>query len=379
MKKKYGPLFWTPPDAGNADHSTYVRDKTFALSTLGGGNANNDGRYVNGPNAADAKETPGWGRSILEYIEQVGKKEKSERKPFCLFISLVNPHDVWVYPIGWDEAGYEFDAFADMGIDLPPNFHDTLKTKPSIQLKARDAINKIAPFKDPKEYVNYANFYAYLHTLVDQQIMTILDKLELYNLLDDTVIIRSSDHGELGMSHGMREKAYTAYEEEIHIPLIISNPKLFPAPKSTNAFYSHVDLIPTIADLMGIGIEGADFQGISQYPVILGKSDAVRESVLFTYDDVYLLPADTPSSHIRCIREGKWTYAVYFSLDGKDFEYELYDLEKDPGELVNLLYGEKTQVYIDRAALLHRKLTEQIKQEKALPKEVPWPEQPWST
>ena len=66
--------------------------------------------------------------------------------------------------------------------------------------------------------------------------MAILDALERFNLLDDTIIIRTADHGELALSHGMREKAYTAYEEVINVPFIVSNPKLFPNPASTNAF-----------------------------------------------------------------------------------------------------------------------------------------------
>ena len=54
--------------------------------------------------------------------------------------------------------------------------------------------------------------------------MTVLDTLEETGLIDKTIILRLADHGEGGLSHGMREKAYTAYEEMIHIPLIIHNP-----------------------------------------------------------------------------------------------------------------------------------------------------------
>jgi choline-sulfatase len=377
MKNTYGPKDWNPPDAGNADHSTYIRDKKFALSTLGGGYANNDSRYVRGMTPSDKKQENGWGESILDYLEKVGNEDKETRKPFCLFICLVNPHDVWVSPIGWDEAGYRLEDFEDMGIDLPDNFKDSLKTKPSIQLKARDAINKIAPFKNRKEELDYVNFYAYLHTLVDQEIDAIMDALEKHHLLDDTIIIRTADHGELGLSHGMREKAYTVYEEEIHIPLVISNPKIYPNPKSTDAFYSHLDLIPTISELIGFPYDESDFKGVSQKSVILGEADSVRDSVLFVYDDVYLLPKDTPGSHIRCLRYENWTYAVYFSIDGTGFEYELYDLEKDPGQLNNLLYGKEATQHHQLAGNLHKKLTEALQKENALPKGMYWPNQPF--
>jgi len=377
MKDTYGPLYWNPPDSGNADHSAYIADKKFALSTLGGGYANNDGRYVRGMTKGDNKQVEGWGESILDYLGRVGAEDKKTRKPFCLFISLVNPHDVWVSPIGWDEAGYRLEDYENMGIDLPSNFYDTLKTKPSIQLKARDALDQMAPFKNRKQELDYVNFYAYLHTLVDKEIMAILDTLEQQNLLDNTIIIRTADHGELGLSHGMREKAYTAYEEEIHIPFIISNPVLYPKPLLTSAYYSHLDLIPTISDLIGFSYDHSLFQGISQKPVIMGERDSVRDSIVFAYDDVYLLSDEVPSSHIRCIRYKNWTYAVYFSLNGTGFQYELYDLQNDPGELNNLLFGREASKYYHIGNILHEKLTQKLRKEEGLPKGMPWPSQPF--
>ncbi len=59
MRETYGPLYWNPPDSGNADHSIYIRDKKFALSTLGGGYANNDGRYVRGMDSSDKRQVEG--------------------------------------------------------------------------------------------------------------------------------------------------------------------------------------------------------------------------------------------------------------------------------------------------------------------------------
>ena len=60
---------------------------------------------------------------------------------------------------------------------------------------------------------DYINFYAYLHTVVDKHITTVIDTLEETGLMNDTIILRLADHGEGGLSHGMREKAYTAYEK----------------------------------------------------------------------------------------------------------------------------------------------------------------------
>ena len=128
-----------------------------------------------------------------------------------------------------------------------------------------------------------------------------------------------ADHGEGGLSHGMREKAYTVYEEMVHIPLIVHNPKLFPEPVQTEAFYDHLDLLPTILDLAGIPDPNSYALGHSIVPVIKNPSAAVKEHTAFSFDDLFFLPIGFPGAHIRAIREGgngpmrltsAWTVAV---------------------------------------------------------------------
>jgi choline-sulfatase len=104
--------------------------------------------------------------------------------------------------------------------------------------------------------------------VVDKHIITLLDTLEETGLTDKTIILRLADHGEGGLSHGMREKTYTVYEEMIHIPLIVHNPKLYPEPVQTEAFYDHLDLLPTILDLAGIPNPNSFALGKSIVPVI---------------------------------------------------------------------------------------------------------------
>jgi arylsulfatase A-like enzyme len=380
IQEKYDLYGWTPPDAGNAimEFEKNVGGTFFdGLSTLGGGYANNDFRYLHGAAEKKAKETPGWGDGVLDYLKKVAAEKPEDRKPFCLFISLVNPHDVWVYPTLWEKAGYKKEDFENLGINLPDNFLDDLKTKPSVQLKAREAYNKQSPLKDAQAEKEYVNFYAYLNKKIDSDIVKILDTLDETGLTDDTIIIRTADHGELGLSHGMREKAYTVYEEMIHIPLIISNPKLFPNPRTSDAFYCHLDLLPTIAELVGVPESAQYGKGISLVPVMNNEVESVQDSILFTYDDNFFLPEDVPGGHIRAIRKDNWVYAIYYSEDGSHFEYEMYDLKNDPGQLHNLLYGKIAAENIAKANELHRNLKEKIDQAQALPVGFPWPQNPF--
>lgn len=380
VQNRYDLFQWNPPDAGTAitENITQKDGSIYnGLKTLGGGWANNDGRFLQGMTAGDPKQTPGYGESILEYIQKLGQQKSEDRQPFCMFISFVNPHDVWVYPKHWQEAGYRKEDFANLNIVLPDNYVDNLKSKPSVQLKARDAFNKASTLQNRAEEIEYINFYAYLTELVDGHVATVLDALDKAGLTDETIIIRTADHGELGLSHGMREKAYTAYEEMIHIPFIVSNPKLFPLARETDAFYCHLDLLPTISQLAQVPNYENYGKGISMVPVLENPASSVQDSILFTYDDLFFLPADVPGGHIRAIRDGDWMYAVYYSENGSNFEYEMYNLKSDPGELDNLLHGKVSSENAAAAKRLHAKLKAKIDHAKALPADFPWPESPF--
>src|SRR3984885_12122506 len=376
MEEPYGWSGWNPPDAGDS-MTRWVKDEfgTYdGLATLGGGNPNNDGRYVSGVDAADRGQTPGvGGESTVEFLKNRATKLS---QPFCLFVSLVNPHDVGVFLGGWQSAGYQHEAFANMGIELPPNYADDLSRKPNVQKATRDSYNKSAPLPTRQLLNEYVNFYAYLHTVVDQHIATVLDTLEETGLIDNTIILRLADHGEGGLSHGMREKAYTVYEEMIHVPLIVHNPKLFPEPRETEAFYDHLDLLPTILDLAGVANPESYALGKSIVPVMKDPSTSVQDHTVFSFDDVFFVPADVPAGHIRATREGDWTYAVYFGMQGGKIEYEMYNIKSDQLQLDNLAHGTPTPDVRKEWARLHRILTNSLIETSNLPDSFAWPLEP---
>ena len=256
------------------------------------------------------------------------------------------------------------------------NYADDLSTKPKIQKRARDAYNKFAPLSSAQAREDYVNFYAYLHTVVDKHIMTVLDTLEETGMMNDTIILRFADHGEGRLAHGMREKAYTVYEEMIHIPLIVHNPKLYPEPLETDAFYDHLNLLPTILDLAGVPDPESYAIGKSIVPIIRDPSKTVQDHTIFSFDDLFFVPASAAGGHIRAVREGDWTYAVYFGLDGAGLEYELYNLKNDPGQMNNLLHRKPTPDTRKEWGRLHKILTERLVASANLPDSFGWPLQP---
>ncbi|MDF3018579.1 MAG: sulfatase [Thermomicrobiales bacterium] len=196
----YGFDRWDPPDAG----------ENREISQFGGGDADNDGRIMRGRgDAADGEE------GVLQYLRSIAPG----RQPFFLVVSLVNPHDVLAYPRIWQDGGYDSDPWLDGEIGLPPTVDEDLATKPAAQRWFNSWLNLgLGPLRDEVEQRNYVNFYANLMKAADAALVEVLDTLDETGLLEDTLIVRTSDHGEMGMAHGgMRQKSFNVYEESLRV------------------------------------------------------------------------------------------------------------------------------------------------------------------
>ncbi|MCY1023403.1 sulfatase-like hydrolase/transferase [Pyxidicoccus sp. MSG2] len=319
----FGP--WDPPDAGTS---------LSPGNTQGAGAYNNDARYL-GTVAGSSEKPTGTGPSMIDFLRTVDPS-----KPFCLVASFVNPHDVYVAPFQYGPAGYDPKDWEDLPIQPPASWNEDLSTKPSVQAWFQGSgKNWNVPQWSDADRTSYARFYAYLQMLVDRDIMTLLDTLESCGFTENTVIFRLADHGEMAMSHGLVEKTFNAYDETVNVPLIVSNPGLFPTPLVTKELAGHIDLLPTLASVAGVLDKyTGQFKGIDLSPLFTAPDAPRQESIHFTFDDVALaqgMPATTPG-HIRALRSKDWLYAAYFTETGSAFEYELYDLTQDPDELTNL-------------------------------------------
>ena len=361
MESAYGFTGWNCADSG---------DSKSDPRTLGGGKLyNNDARYVDGSTYTDQGLPSPAAGSVLDFINNYNSD-----KPFCLIVSLVNPHDIWVAP-NYDDTdddkttGYSYEDGEIYDLPVPENANEDLSFKPDVhtvlreQLKRGDRKN----IKDPKIQKNYVGFYAYLKTLVDKEMGKVLDALDAKGLTENTLIIRTADHGELCLAHGLREKPYNAYEQTINVPLIISNPKLFPTAQETDTVVSSIDIMPTLARIAGIYDQFSfAFRGLDLTPIFTNPKETLdREFVHFVFDDGRLPEelSDIPQL-IRTIRSQEWKYSVYFTSDGKKFEYELYNLVQDPSENDNLA-GQ--QGILKKQVRLHEALEEVLLKMGTLP------------
>jgi choline-sulfatase len=328
---QYGFEGWNPPDAG----------ANQLPSEYGGGAANNDGRYM-----ASGGQVMQGQQGVVSYLQS----RDAKAGPFSLVVSLVNPHDVLGYPKStpaW-QNNYTAPWWFVGDIDIPATASEDLSTKPSAQREflALSALG-FGPLNSDQEKRNYINFYGNLMKLQDSYLVQVLDTLEAQGLLENTLIVRSSDHGEMGMAHGgLRQKNFNFYEESLRVPLIFSNPKLYPSPVVSPAMVSHVDMLPTLASLFNAPDSArAEWRGKDYADVVLNPAAAPSQRyVVFTYDDYPSGQASPlyprPNNHIVSIREERYKLAKYYDAINSETpcEWEMYDLETDPLETKNLAH-----------------------------------------
>ena len=261
------------------------------------------------------------GRAIALHIADFlqARKEKGEGKPLLLVVSWINPHDI--YQINDDNLAVSEDIEAK----LPHSVDDDLATKPPPQAQFL-AEDQGIPFIDYShaQWLRYVRYYHQLTSKVDDDIGRV--RATLIQNIPDAITIFTADHGDLGGAHGLPYKCPAMYEELIRVPLVVSWPGRIQHKRSEELVNS-IDLLPTMCDLAKIptpnGIDGRSLK-----PILDSESSSVdwRSAMFGEY-----YGKQNWRAPIRMIRTKKWKYCRYTS-----YGEELYDLENDPSEMVNL-------------------------------------------
>jgi choline-sulfatase len=216
---------------------------TPAPPNFGGGRADHDARYI---------------EQAVSFLRERATQNDST-PPFCLVVSRVNPHDLLAFPRDWQDDYTPRDLEGD--VELPESFDEDLagNFKPTAHALMRPAIDiAVGKFQSREQHVQYVNFYANLVERIDRQIAPIIDCFyrpdhRPTRLGEDTVIVRFSDHGELGLAHGgLRQKAFNVYEESIRVPLIIAQPPAGPRRPDLPAPCIAAGSPADVADLLGV-------------------------------------------------------------------------------------------------------------------------------
>ncbi len=265
----------------------------------------------------------------LEYLDERAQAER----PWALYLSYATPHPPYLrMPQEMAESARvrapklalreNVTEFTDGGFVPPPGHH----AYPFDPGKRR-----WQPRYDSMEQLreNIAGAYGHIEAL-DEQIGRILSRLRETGRLDDTIVVYTSDHGDLLGSHGMCDKQ-TFYEESAHIPFLARWPGRIPA-GTRDQLLGIVDMAPTILGLVGLAlpgeIDGRDLSACLENPAAPGPES------LYFYN---LVPAHNAwlrrHSVWRAVTDGRYVYAA--EEDGAPIA--LYDLANDPLQQVNLV------------------------------------------
>ncbi len=282
--------------------------------------------------------------------------------PFFVWSSYHDPHPPYCVPEPWAsmyrpedmKVGRYVDGEFD---DMPPVYRMTREHSPDFESFNLDG-------KGNHGYASHARVseqdlqeaqacYFGMISFMDHWIGRTLDHLEDLGLLDNTMIVFTSDHGHFLGEHGLIAKGPFHYEEVIRVPLLATWPGHIPAGVESSAIQSLVDLAPTFLAAAGLGTPRA-MQGLAQADAWSGRAEPPRDhAIVENHHNA------SDAVHLRTLVTDRHKLTVY---RGRDWG-ELFDLAQDPSELCNLYEHEGSQGL--RADMLNRLVQADLEREPA--------------
>ncbi len=262
------------------------------------------------------------------------------RRPFALFLSYGTPHDPWT----WANAPKKESAlFRRTSLPNPPNYSP--RNDPYADAWAvfrRDERQRLETWRRIY-YAMTANLDANLGRL-----LTALDRL---GLRQKTIVVFTSDHGEMFGAHGRRAKNIF-YEEAIRIPFVIRWTGTIPAGHATDACLSTPDMMPTLLSLMGLPTP-RDVEGMDLSHLALGKQGPEPDAAFLQGTGTTAAWRD--GHEWRAVRDKRFTYAIY----RRDRAELLFDNRNDPLQMKNLVREKNYADQLERLrSLLRRKMAQ---------------------
>ena len=340
----------------------------------------------------------------VSWLRSRGMDLAATGTPWFLAVNFVNPHDIMF--INTDRPGERVQARNILGhimpepanplyakqwtFDLPTTYTQRTDAagRPRAHgdyLKSHDSLVGNIPNEDWR-WRSRHNYYLNCLRDVDRNIVPLLDELEVLGLSSKTIVVLTSDHGDLDGAHRLHSKGATSYREQNNVPLIVVHPA-YPGGKRCKSVTSHLDIAPTLVSLTNASaykkaaimksLPGKDFSSLFAAPEKAGHA-AIRDGMLYCYNMFAYIDGDflervvallqqpdgkaklkeavkagamrpdlTKRGAIRSVFDGRYQFTRYFSpkqhnrpasLDAlyKLNDVELFDLQTDPLELNNL-------------------------------------------
>ncbi|MHC4441437.1 MAG: sulfatase-like hydrolase/transferase [Planctomycetota bacterium] len=246
--------------------------------------------------------------------ETIEALQRCKDQPFSITCSLHHPHPPMVLPKPY------YGMYPAEKMPIPKSIHDPMDNSPYAGVAKR-----MTKYRDKTKIGYMISDYYGLIKEIDDHVGRILKKLKELDLEKNTLVIFTSDHGEMLGSHGMSKKNIF-YEESVHIPLMMRLPEIIPANSVVSQPASQMNVFATILDYLGLPEHQS--QGRSLRNLIGGK-----DKVSFEYAISEWEKANVPNYMVRT-RDWK----LMFSRLGRKGKIDaLYNLQDDPYEMNNLI------------------------------------------
>jgi len=254
-------------------------------------------------------------KAAVKYLSDPARHDK----PFAMCVGFIAPHFPFIVPEPY------FSKYYPDNVSMPnlPDGH--LDELPPSARRLRQMFGLDGDWTDD-EIARARAAYFGLCTYLDDKIGLLMDTLEEQGLAENTVIVHTSDHGDMLGEHGLWRKM-SFYEQSANVPLQISWPGNFKQGLRIGEAVSNVDAVATILDLAGVKLDKWDLDGQSLIRALHGDTSGLNDVAICEH---FAHGTDRP---MGMVRSGKWKLCYGH---GNPVEIELYDLESDPYEFTNL-------------------------------------------
>jgi len=322
------------------------------------------GRY-NNPKFREMSASGGKPKKVREsgYVTDIitrdtirAIEDRRDDEPFCAFCWHKAPHRSWI------PAERHEDLYTEAPLPPPATLEDDYHSRASAAKHARMRIAGMSTWKKDRpnglsktekkhwNYQRYAKNYLRTVQAIDEGVGRLLDYLDEAGLADNTLVVYTSDNGMFIGEHGFYDKRFM-YEESIRVPLLMRYPPLIDSGTTESRIVSNVDFAPTFLDLAGADVPG-DVQGRSLRPLLEGRDDPDWDEPLYYH--YYEYPRPHRVRRHYGVRTDRYKLIYYYGID----EWELFDLQRDPHELRNV-------VDAPRYASVFRTMKETLRRQRA--------------
>ncbi|MFH4967544.1 sulfatase-like hydrolase/transferase [Gaetbulibacter sp. M240] len=262
-------------------------------------------------------------KKSVEFINKRGE----DNKPFFLHVGFEKPHP----PLTTTQK--YLDMYDPNDFTLPDTYDDWYNKGKYPWVP--DWVHSGIP-RDLEKAQRVMAAYHACTTEMDDMVGRVIQSLKDQGLYENTIIIYTTDHGEHMFEHGLRGK-HCMYEDAVNVPFIISYPKLFKQNVVNNSLVSFIDIMPTLAELIGEKTPETA-QGVSLVDVLKNGSEIGGDRKVYTEfrGTNYQLVPDIKNLPSRMMRHGDYKFIYTHGIID-----QLYNVKEDPNEFNNLIFDEK--------------------------------------